>query len=287
MVLEEDIPKITDFIEYQHSKINNVKSIQDLIDLAEKIKSLQQRDFVPTTLRVDSAWEEIDVEDALQFYEKVWEISFPTYLYNKFQSKWNLTDEFCTHIFNEYAKFLTLIKFTKGGLCPGVWVDELWHTHMECTKLYRDTWITLFGNLIGHNGSDFSECDQLKSSENYQYTLSLYSQIFGQEINENIWRVPNFDNPTNTWIEINLVVLIIQLIGIVNSFDSLRLFEKYRHQSEQELRDELKIEEESEPKTHQMHLHKLKTKRKMHYEQETISGSAFPLFLWPYKAKLK
>jgi hypothetical protein len=71
MVLEEDIPKITDFIEYQHSKINNVKSIQDLIDLAEKIKSLQQRDFVPTTLRVDSALEEIDVEDALQFYEKV------------------------------------------------------------------------------------------------------------------------------------------------------------------------------------------------------------------------
>lgn len=75
------------------------------------------------------------------------------------------------------------------------------------------------------------------------------------------------------------MVLIIQLIGIVNSFDSLRLFEKYRHQSEQELRDELKIEEESEPKTHQMHLQKLKTKRKLHYEQETISGSAFPLFL--------
>lgn len=55
MVLEEDIPKITDFIEYQLSKINNVKSIQDLIDLAEKIKSLQQKDFVPITLRVDSA----------------------------------------------------------------------------------------------------------------------------------------------------------------------------------------------------------------------------------------
>lgn len=65
------------------------------------------------------------------------------------------------------------------------------------------------------------------------------------------------------------MVLIIQLIGIVNSFGSLRLFEKYRHQSEQELRVDLKIEEESEPKTYQMQLHKLRTKRKLHYEQET------------------
>lgn len=171
MISDDTDQNVTEFIQDMSAKLKDKYIYGGVMDLANQIKQNQQKAYVDKTFKISSAQAHIDVNAARKFYQQVCEISFPMYLYNSFKTKWNLTGEFCTHVIDEYAKFLTILKFSDRDVCPGVWVDELWHTHMESTKLYRDTCLSLFGTIVGHKGSDLSETDQKASFENYQYTL--------------------------------------------------------------------------------------------------------------------
>lgn len=54
-----------------------------------------------------------------------------------FAEEQGLALEEAKQLFLEYVKFLYLMQFSRAGLTPSDEVDQMWHFHMQNSKLYH------------------------------------------------------------------------------------------------------------------------------------------------------
>ena len=97
-----------------------------------------------------------------------------------------------------------MMKFAGEHICPGFWVDQAWHAHLLYTSHYSDVCNVLFCEMVGHNPSKFSKSDIEKEKLKYQSTLKIYSSMFESSIPIEIWKEPDYENPINNYMPINL-----------------------------------------------------------------------------------
>ena len=95
--------------------------------------------------------------------------------------KW--TYKHATSVFIEYEKFLFL-RSTNDQLSPSSDIDDLWHTHILCTKQYELYCMHKFKTMIHHDALD--SIDQTARIDRLKNTLVEYKRIFG-EYDARIW----------------------------------------------------------------------------------------------------
>ena len=134
-------------------------------------------------------WDQYDA-DVKDTYLKYINIDLPQTLLDKFKLRYNMTNELATMIFIEYAKFLTLMTWYPDTIiCPGFWVDQLWHAHMEDTYSYMH-YVKI---NKGHKPSDGTAEGIEEMSIIYIETIKLYEEVFRHKPIEYIWQ-PGFLN---------------------------------------------------------------------------------------------
>lgn len=87
----------------------------------------------------------------------------------------------------EYARFMTLIYFTKYTLTPSEEVDIVWHEHQMDTIAYRDFCDKVYGRFIHHSPTVGGNADAIKFSNFYQETLEFYKFVFKESPQIGLW----------------------------------------------------------------------------------------------------
>jgi hypothetical protein len=98
---------------------------------------------------------------------------------NQFQkmTKKDFTSEFLDELFEEYSKFMKILLASnvKEMHCPAPLVDEMWHAHMFCSKMYFkfcEKWNS--GAYLHHTPGNSAE----SSRDFYLNTLNAYREIW-------------------------------------------------------------------------------------------------------------
>ncbi|OMJ73845.1 hypothetical protein SteCoe_27396 [Stentor coeruleus] len=87
----------------------------------------------------------------------------------------------------EYARFMTLIFFTKYTLTPSEEVDIVWHEHQMDTIAYRTFCDKVYGRFIHHSPTVGGNADAVKFSNFYQETLDFYKFLFKESPPIGLW----------------------------------------------------------------------------------------------------
>lgn len=78
-----------------------------------------------------------------------------------------------------YWKFIELIACSNSAfVVPTYDIDFIWHTHMACTKSYRESCLEIAGSIINH---DFSDSDRSPDSKLVTF-FPGYGKFVGTEI---------------------------------------------------------------------------------------------------------
>lgn len=100
----------------------------------------------------------------------------------------NWTETFAANAILEYKKFLLLCCISPRGASPSPIIDTVWHLHLTYTESY---WTQLCEKTLGkplhHHPSRGGPTENEKHTDWYAFTLSLYTQTFGQYPPEDIW----------------------------------------------------------------------------------------------------
>jgi hypothetical protein len=92
-----------------------------------------------------------------------------------------------TAYIEEYAKFMTMIFFSKKPLTPSEEVDYVWHIHQSLTFNYRFFCSKVFGNFIVHVPTVGGQQESDKHSNMYSETLEFYKFLFKDFPPVGIW----------------------------------------------------------------------------------------------------
>ena len=90
---------------------------------------------------------------------------------------------YATSVFIEYERFLFL-RSTNDQLSPSSDIDDLWHTHILCTKQYELYCMHKFQKIIHHDALD--SIDQTARINRLKNTLVEYKRVFG-EYDTHVW----------------------------------------------------------------------------------------------------
>lgn len=119
------------------------------------------------------------------------------------ENNWN--DEYTNRCVKEYKRFLYLACTAKVNVTPSDQIDQVWHLHLTYTKSY---WLEFCQNTlkhdIHHDPTKGGKTESKKYREQYQSTLALYSEVFGEEPPMDIW--PSIDERfknTEKYIRLN------------------------------------------------------------------------------------
>ena len=97
-------------------------------------------------------------------------------------------------VLNEYGRFMTLIKlYPEHSFVPCNDVDEVWHTHLIYTKLYKNFCEDVFGFFLHHNPL-ITEEDGVRMVSGYVKTLEIYREHFGNNPDCEIWKADHSDD---------------------------------------------------------------------------------------------
>ena len=177
---------------------------------AMKIRSKYVRKLVNEDAKIEDDGISSDFDQNLieKYLEQVINVEFPQYLFETFKNEYILDDAFAKRIFVEYAKFLVMLKLDNCDISPGFWVDMLWHTHMQHTKLYRDFCYSFFGRMIGHHPNNDSRYNKNEYEDFHKNTLQVYAKMFGPSVNYQIWCDPTYKNSESCLVNVNLLAMI-------------------------------------------------------------------------------
>ena len=92
---------------------------------------------------------------------------------------------------SEYARFLTMVYFSKHTLTPSEEVDQIWHAHQAFTVDYRNFCNEIFGRFIHHTPTVGGQEDTDKFTGIYAATLEFYKFLFKQEPCKGLWPSPS------------------------------------------------------------------------------------------------
>ena len=98
------------------------------------------------------------------------------------------TSDYSSRCMDEYKKFLFLASKSNTPVTPSDQVDQVWHLHLIYTRSY---WDELCGKTlqktIHHGPTQGGPAEKEKYWEQYQQTLDLYLDVFGEEAPSDIW----------------------------------------------------------------------------------------------------
>lgn len=135
-------------------------------------------------------------ESPLEIYDKIL-ISLPKNFTQLIQRKYCLGNKSSIFI-NEYARFMTMIYFSKQVLTPSEEIDQVWHTHQTLTILYRKFCFKIYGKFIDHTPTVGGSKDAVKHYNYYNQTIEFYKYIFKDSPPLGIWpRACDRFNPVN------------------------------------------------------------------------------------------
>lgn len=82
-----------------------------------------------------------------------------------------------------YMRFLQLLqKFPDHAFAPSRDIDEIWHLHMLCPRAYYEDCITLFGDILDHDGGFGSvEVERDALLQIFNDTAKMWREEFGEE----------------------------------------------------------------------------------------------------------
>ncbi len=105
---------------------------------------------------------------------------------------------FADRAIDEYRKFLFLCGVSCASLSPSKAIDEVWHLHLLYTKSYwHDLCGTVLERELHHVPGDDSEAQKPLLKNQYEHTLELYHNWFGEEAPADLWPRPrNTDTDT-------------------------------------------------------------------------------------------
>ena len=90
--------------------------------------------------------------------------------------------------FKEYKKFMYLCSISDEQLTPSDQVDQVWHTHLVYTKSYWNEFCPkVLKQKIHHNPTTGGKDQRDLYKNNYQKTLSIYTEIYKLPPPKNVW----------------------------------------------------------------------------------------------------
>lgn len=94
---------------------------------------------------------------------------------------------FTERVIQEYKRFLILAAISDRQVTPSEEVDAAWHLHIIYTESYHAWCDTLFGRYLHHGPSKGGAVEGERFRDQYEYTLTLYEQTFGETAPREIW----------------------------------------------------------------------------------------------------
>ncbi|MFC4455532.1 hypothetical protein [Deinococcus sonorensis] len=116
---------------------------------------------------------------------------FPPAFVMRLQSEQGWSSARTQAVLVEYRRFVYLAATSAQPVTPSGPVDEVWHTHLTFT---RDYWERLCGEVLGrplhHEPGTGTADEAFTFARQYEATLQLYADTFGQPAPVEVWPAP-------------------------------------------------------------------------------------------------
>jgi len=107
------------------------------------------------------------------------------------------SSEFAARVVEEYRRFCYLAVTSGREVTPSDEVDQAWHLHILYTEHYWGAWTEALGAPLHHGPTKGGTAEGNRFWDQYETTLALYGEAFGEEPPTDIWPAPTarFDRP--------------------------------------------------------------------------------------------
>ncbi|GGY53745.1 glycine-rich domain-containing protein [Parvularcula lutaonensis] len=97
---------------------------------------------------------------------------------------------FANRVIEEYRRFAYLAVVGGREVTPSDEVDQAWHLHLCYTRHYWGEWKEALGTELHHGPTKGGKTENKRYRDNYDATLALYKDLFGEEAPSDIWPAP-------------------------------------------------------------------------------------------------
>lgn len=101
------------------------------------------------------------------------------------ENQWSL--EYAERVIQEYKKFVALAMVSNKQVTPSEDVDQAWHLHLCYTVSYWERLHQLLPFPLHHHPTQGGQSEGLKFEDQYDSTLDLYREVFGEAPPADIW----------------------------------------------------------------------------------------------------
>lgn len=101
------------------------------------------------------------------------------------ENQWTLT--FSNRVIEEYKRFVALAMVAGRQVTPSEHVDQAWHLHLTYTVSYWERFHRLLPFPLHHHPTKGGGSESDKFENQYEATLMLYKDVFGEEPPADIW----------------------------------------------------------------------------------------------------
>ncbi|NNU16907.1 hypothetical protein HK107_11315 [Parvularcula sp. ZS-1/3] len=102
---------------------------------------------------------------------------------------WSLP--FAERVLEEYRRFAYLAVVCGREVTPSDEVDQAWHLHLCYTRHYWSEWKEALGTELHHGPTKGGKAENTRYRDNYDATLALYKEHFGEDAPSDIWPAPD------------------------------------------------------------------------------------------------
>ncbi len=101
------------------------------------------------------------------------------------ENQWTLS--FSNRVIEEYKRFVALAMVAGRQVTPSEHVDQAWHLHLTYTVSYWERFHRLLPFPLHHHPTKGGGSESDKFENQYEATLKLYSEVFGEAPPADIW----------------------------------------------------------------------------------------------------
>lgn len=130
------------------------------------------------------------IKESYQF-SSIQSYDFPSSLNMKLIQEHNWTSEYTERVLKEYVRFIHLTMIGDQEMTPSQIVDLAWHMHLTFTEDYWERMMPILPRVLHHKPckDEDPSADKVRYEQQYQATLQLYHQEFGESPPDDIWGV--------------------------------------------------------------------------------------------------
>lgn len=101
------------------------------------------------------------------------------------ENQWTLS--FSNRVIEEYKRFVALAMVAGRQVTPSEHVDQAWHLHLTYTVSYWERFHRLLPFSLHHHPTKGGGSESDKFENQYEATLRLYTEVFGEAPPADIW----------------------------------------------------------------------------------------------------